>query len=100
MIKPNRIKQLNNDKNKKKEFHSFLKNFSQIIGVNKEKLIITNWKTKDLYSIIFFLFKYDFILSKTKKEEIITLFRKTKVTWIKKLKWIQGRILIWVNKFK
>jgi hypothetical protein len=73
-LNPNRIQQLNNDKNEKNKLHLYLKNFfSKSFEANKEDLIVTNFeKTKDLYSIIL-LFKSDFKLSKS-KEEIMTLF--------------------------
>ena len=73
-LNPNRIQQLNNDKNEKNKLHLYLKNFfSKSFEANKEDLIVTNYeKAKDLYSIIL-LFKSDFKLSKS-KEEIMTLF--------------------------
>jgi hypothetical protein len=84
-LNPNRIQQLNNDKNEKSKLHLYLKNFfSKSFEVNKDDLIVTNFeKAKDLYSIIL-LFKSDFKLSKT-KEEIMALFIKQKQPELKSL---------------
>ena len=67
---------------RKINFIHFWRIFSQIIGVNKEKLIITNFGKLKIFTLLYFLFKSDFILSKT-KEEIITLFIKQKLPEIK-----------------
>ena len=84
-LNPNRIKQLNSDKNEKNKFHSFLKDFfSKNFDLNKGDLIVTNFeKAKDLYSIIL-LFKSDFKFSKT-KEEIMAFFSKQKNPELKTL---------------
>jgi len=84
-LNPNRIRQLNNDKNERNKFHDYLKNFfTKSFDLDKGDLILTNYeKAKELYSIII-LFKSDFKLSKT-REEILNLFNKQKQPDLKSL---------------